>query len=512
MLKDTIDGRLLSRVCPNDKINFYKDLISQTSNKFLKLAYFEYIKNTLLDSERFQLINMEGLIPLYFEVTLDIIVRENIRYRPMHLIKEYINLSHRVKIPNQEMFDNVGLILNKIKSQQDKNHIKDIEFILEYFIDKNKKVLSSATIPIEILNTIEYWVNYLFNGNFTMYLRFTDKILDFYEKMDMLDDLHDKRKVFAAKYMEFYDDKISDNQWNENNMQSMGIKRYFLITKLKIIEKYCPNRTDLKNEVKMEIERVEKIIPECKEGGAKISKQIKVDFKPFIKDFKDDSLEKFIKKTVINDYFIPLDNPPPNSANYDLTQYISTIYYDKDSAKKVQQPEKWYYYHFAWDYKLRLFHKIIERFDKNELFDMIFSVIYFSDVINAITKDFFYRALQYYFDGNYNSSIMSCVFQVEVVLREICRKNNLETISIEETKTRQKTIGSYITKLREIKLANEWLLLFIEWFLLNEDNQISKNVRHQIAHGINSKEHFDNIFTKENAISLILIFLSLSKY
>ncbi len=98
MLKDTIDGRLLFRVCSNDKINFYKDLISQTSNKFLKLVYFEYIKNTLLDSERFQLINMEGLIPLYFEVALDIIVRENTRYRPMHLIKEYINLSHRVKI------------------------------------------------------------------------------------------------------------------------------------------------------------------------------------------------------------------------------------------------------------------------------------------------------------------------------------------------------------------------------------------------------------------------------
>ena len=368
MLKDTVDGRLLFRICPNDKINFYKDLISQTTNKFLKLAFFEYIKNSILDSDRFQLLHMEGLIPLYFEVALNIIIRENARYRPMHLIKEYLNLSHKVNIPNQEMFDNVGLILKKIKSQQEKTHIKDIEFILEYFIDKNKRVLSSATIPLEIYKTIDYWVNHLFNGNFTMDLQFTAKIIDFYKKLDMLDDLNDKREVFASKYMEFYDDKISDTQWNEKNMQSMANKHHFLNEKLKIIQAYCPERTDRKNDVKIEIERIGKIIPDCREGCAKISKQIKVDFKPFLEEFKDDTLEEFIKKTVIYDYFIPLDSPPPNSTNYNLTQYIPTKYYDKDSAKTVQQPEKWYSYLFAWDFKLRLFQKIIERFDKNELF------------------------------------------------------------------------------------------------------------------------------------------------
>ncbi len=512
MLKDTIDGRLLYRVCPDDKINFYKDLISKTANKLLKLAYFEYIKNSISDSDRFQLLNMKGLIPLYFEVALNIILRENTHYRPMHLIKEYINLSHKFNILNQEMFDNVGVILKKIKSQEEKTHIKDIEFILEYFIDKNKKVLSSATIPSEIFNTIDYWVNNLFDGNFTMYLQFTDKTLDFYKKLDMLDDLNDKRKVFARKFMKFYDDKISDNQWNEKNMQSMATKHHFLNEKLKIIQTYCPERADLKNEVKIEIERIGKTIPDCREGCAKISGLIKVDFKPFMEEFKDVTLEAFIKKTVIYDYFIPLKSPPPDSADFHLMQFIPTMYYDKDSTKRVQQPERWYYYNFAWDFKLRLFQIIIERFDKNKLFDIIFSVFYCSEVINAITKDFLYGALKYFFDGNYYASMISCVFQVEIVLRDICIKNNIETISIEEAKTRQKSIGSYITKLRENKLVNERLLLFIEWFLLNENDQISKNVRHQIAHGMNSKEQFDNIFSKENAISLILIFLGLSKY
>jgi len=511
MLKDTANGRLLSRVCPDDKINFYKDLISKTANKFLKLAYFEYIKNLISDSNRFQLLNTEELIPLYFEIALNIIVRENSRYRPMHLMRDYIKLSHKVNIPNQEMFDNVELIFKKIKFQHDKTHIKDIEFIIEYVIDKNKKVFSSATIPSEIFNSIDYWVNNLFDGNFTMYLQLTDKILDFYKKLDMLDDFNDKRKVFATKYLEFYDDKISDSQWDEGNMQSMAIKHHFLNEKLKIIQIYCPERADLKNEVKIEIERIGNTIPDCREGCAKISGQIKVDFKPFMEEFKDISLEEFIKKTVIYDYFIPLDSPP-NNTNYSITQYIPTIYYDTDSTKTVQEPERWYYYNFAWDFKLRLFQKIIERFDKEELFNMIFSVFYFSEVINTITKDFLLGALKNFFDGNYYSSMVTCVFQVEIVLREICIKNNIETISIEEAKTRQKSIGSYITKLRENELVNERLLLFIEWFLLNEAEQISKNIRHQIAHGINSKEQFDNIFTKENAISLVLIFLSLSKY
>lgn len=65
-----------------------------------------------------------------------------------------------------------------------------------------------------------------------------------------------------------------------------------------------------------------------------------------------------------------------------------------------------------------------------------------------------------------------CIFQIESILREICVRNNFETISIEKNKERQRTIGSLIAKLKGI--VSEKILLFIEWLLLEEEDQISK--------------------------------------
>ena len=112
--------------------------------------------------------------------------------------------------------------------------------------------------------------------------------------------------------------------------------------------------------------------------------------------------------------------------------------------------EKWVNYERDWNFLLFLFQRLTDKFDKDNLFTIIFSPIQYSNAINEVSKRMFQRGLKSYFKENYFYCIRSCVFQIESVLREICTKNNLETISIEETKERQKTIRSLIPKLKKI--------------------------------------------------------------
>ncbi len=62
------------------------------------------------------------------------------------------------------------------------------------------------------------------------------------------------------------------------------------------------------------------------------------------------------------------------------------------------------------------------------------------------------------------------------------------------------------------KIVNVKTLTFINWLLLSEGEMFPKNYRHEIAHGLSKLAQFNEIYTKKNALSLILIYLSLSKY
>ena len=48
-----------------------------------------------------------------------------------------------------------------------------------------------------------------------------------------------------------------------------------------------------------------------------------------------------------------------------------------------------------------------------------------SVIINQVSKKMFQDALQAYFDENYFTSIQTCIFQIESILKEICLDTNL---------------------------------------------------------------------------------------
>ena len=349
----------------------------------------------------------------------------------------------------------------------------------------------------------------------------TDKILSFYEKLDMSDEIETKKSIFATKFLNFIENKIDNEQWEEENMQSMSIKHHFLKIKLDVIQKYCPDRDDLNNNVRLEINRINKLIPKCSKGYIPLSGSGKISnekIEKIIEPFKNDTLDQIIKKTIYSECFLPDipgdvsslsgDFPTIQFSNGNVKKFEGGKYINENGASDISV--KWFKYESNWNFLLFLFQRIINKFDNDELLSNIYAPIRYSEVINEVSKRLFYDSVKLYFNENYFACIQICIFQIESILREICARNNIETISIEENKERQRSIGSLISKLKEI--VSEKVLLFIEWLLLNEEGQISQNYRNEIAHGIDTMNQFNGIYTRENALSIILIFLSLSKY
>ena len=514
MLRFSLDGLIC--FIHSEKKEYYIELIENTANKFLKLVYFEYIKKGLTDECYYKTLNNYHLVPLYFNVAMNILVQENKRYKPRWLLEEYIKLSHKVKISNQDMFDNVGKILQLVLEKQ-----KDPSGILKTFIKLDGNVLRSASIPNSVFNAIDYWVDEVFYGNVTTDLRFTDNILIFYEKMNKDDEIKEKRNIFATKYLNFFKTKVDNEEWDEDYMQSMGIKRNFLDIKLQILQKYCSDRDELCNDVRCEIDRINKLIPRCNYGSIPLSGGGKIPnnhIEKILEPFKNDSPEQIINKIILSDCFLPIIPRGISS----VTGFLPTIYFSDGNVKKFDGGKqisthgasdilaKWVSYECDWNFRLFLFQRLTDKFDKDDLSIIILSSIQYSEVINEVSKKMFQHSLKSYFNENYFDCIQSCVFQIESILREICIKNNIETISIEENKERQRSIRPLIAKLKDI--VNEKTLIFIEWLLLDEEDQISKNYRNVIAHGLDSINQFNDIFTKDNALSIILIYLSLSKY
>ena len=514
MLKYSMDGMIC--FIHSEKKEYYLELIEKTDNKFLKLVYFEYIKKELTDECYYKTLNNNHLVPLYFSVAMNILKQENKRYKLRWLLEEYIKLSYKVKISVQEMFENVGEILHLVLEKQ-----KDPSGILTPFIKLDGNVLKSAPIPNIIFKAINFWLEEVFNGNVTTELSFTDKLISFYEKLNKYDEIKVKKKMFGTKYIEFLNKEMDKVDWDENNMQSMALKHHFLNMKLQVIQKYCPDRDNLSNDIKFEIARVNKLIPECINGGVLLSGggQIsKNEIEKILEPFKNDTPEQVIMKTILYDCFLP--NIPREISSE--TGFLPTIYFSDGSVKKIDGGKqtnshgasdillKWANYEGDWKFHLFLFQLLTDKFEKDDLLSSLLSPIKYSEVINEVSKRMFEHSLKSYFNKNYFNSIQSSVFQIESILREICKKNNIETISIEESKERQKTIGSLIPKLKEI--VNERILIFIEWFLLDKEEQIAKNYRNIIAHGLDLINQFNDIYSKANALSLILIYLSLSKY
>ncbi len=511
----SIDGRL-KKYNQIENIQHYVDLIQKTPNKFLRLFYFENIREFLEENKSSELLAKFKLVPLYFDVAREIIIQNNPQYKPEFLLEKYFRLSHRAKIPNQTVFDNIGdLSKILIKKQRDPSEI------LKPFLDLDGKVLKSASISNHIFNAINFYVNEIFDGNVTFGFYVTDKILSFYEKLDMPDEIETKKSMFASKFLRFLESKVEIEQWDEESMQSMSMKLYFLKLKLGVIQKYCPHRDDLDNEVRLEINRINKLIPKCTKGYVSPSGSRKISndrIERILEPFKNDSLEQIIKKALLSEFFLP-DIPKDIGS---LSGYFSTMQFSNGNVKKFNGGKqinkngasdislKWLNYELDWNFRLLLFQRIISKFDNEDLLTNIYTPIKYSEVINEVSERFFYYSLKLFFNENYFACIQISVFQIESILREICSRKNIETISIEENKERQRSIGSLISKLKEI--VSEKVLLFIKWLLLNEEGQISKNYRNKIAHGIDTINQFNGIYTRENALSIILIFLSLSKY
>jgi hypothetical protein len=522
VLKYIFDGMICN--CHfSKKETEYLELTKQTNNKFLKLVFFECLKSSISIGEQNRILNSEGLIPIFYKVAVNIVKQRNRRYRPMWLVKEFINLPHNSRnaiISDQEMFDNVGEILTLIIADQNKTHIPDIFYILKDFLGLKRSILLGATIPDDIFNTIDYWINDIFDGNLSKYditKHLLDKIFDFYEKVNI--DMNSRKEIIFKRYKQFYDDKVDDGILDINNIQSIHSHKLFTDSMLDITQKYCVNegiKGKLVNDLKAKYEELNRNAPIAMKNLPLIKGSYSISIKEIenaLKPFKNDTIQEFMQKIVINDCFIP-DIPDVSNEDLGITSHFPTIVYD-DATRKYDAGDpiimKTLYYKMKSMKFLNCLKHKLRDYDKYEFLGNVYAFIHLSDLIDELSKIIFRTSLEHYGRGDFFHCIQTGIFQIERILRTLCEKNGILNLFKDEKKEVPKGLDYMIGKLKEKNVLSDKILFFIGWLFSGSSEIMPENIRNKIAHGITDVDQFKAVYTENNALSIILIYLSLSK-
>jgi len=155
-------------------------------------------------------------------------------------------------------------------------------------------------------------------------------------------------------------------------------------------------------------------------------------------------------------------------------------------------------------------HKLRD-FDKYEFLGNVYAFIHFSDLIDELSKRIFHTSLEHYGRGDFFHCIQTNIFQIERILRALCEKNGILNLFKDEKRTVPKGLEYMIGELKEQNVLSNKILFFIGWLLSGLSEIILENIRNKIAHGISNADQFKAIYTKNNALLIILIYLSLSK-
>ncbi|KKL21409.1 hypothetical protein LCGC14_2445750, partial [marine sediment metagenome] len=501
----------------------YLKLIKQTNNKFLKLVFFECLKSSIPIPDQNRILNSEGLIHIFYKVAVNIVKQRNRKYRPMHLVKEYIKLAHKSrnpKIANQEMFENVGNILTLIIADQNKTHTQDISYILKDFLGLKKSILTFEAIPDDIFTAIDYWINDVFDGNLSEYYiakHLLDKIFDFYEKVNKDIDMNSRKEIIFTRYKQFYDDKVDYGTLDIKNILSIESHKRFVDILLEITQRYCMNeemKDKLVNELKGKYEDLHKNAPIAMKNLPPIKGRSSISVKEMenaLKIFENDTIREFIQKIVDNNYFIP-DIPDVSNKDHRITSFFPTIVHDDDVTRNYDAGDpimKTFYYKNKIIKCLIHLEQKLKDYDEFEFLGNVYAFIHFSDLIDGVSKAMFREGLGHYGRRDYFHCIQTILFQIECILRDLCKKSGILTLYKDENKTVPKGLDYMLGELREERVLSDKILNFIEWLMSGSSEIIiSENIRNKIAHGISDLDQFKAIYTKYNALSIILIYLS----
>ena len=123
----------------------------------------------------------------------------------------------------------------------------------------------------------------------------------------------------------------------------------------------------------------------------------------------------------------------------------------------------------------------------------------------------FNTCLEHYARNEFYYVIQVSIFQIEKILRTLYEKNGIHALYTDENKIVPKGLEFFVSQLRENKLLSYKFSFFIEWLLTGSSQIIPENIRNKIAHGISDFDEFNSIYNRNNALSMILIYLILSK-
>ena len=221
---------------------------------------------------------------------------------------------------------------------------------------------------------------------------------------------------------------------------------------------------------------------------------------------------------MISDCFIP-DIPDVSNEDHGITSFFPTTVHDGDVTRNYDAGDPimmrtFYYKMRSTKFLTYLIHKLKD-YDKYEFLGNVYAFIHLSDLVDESSKIMFRTSLEHYGRGDFFHCIQTSIFQIERILRTLCEKNEILNLYQDKKKEVPKGLDYMIGELKERNVLSDKILFFIGWLLSGSSKIIPKiiheNIRNKIAHGISDVDQFKAVYTKNNALSIILIYLSLSK-
>ncbi len=504
-----------------EETTFYIYKYDNTSNIFMKCLYISFLKNSQHFS-KYKKDYIKRTYPLYPKIISKVIINksnQNIGYINF-FFEEFVNCGY--------ILNNWQDIIRKscdLLSKMRENKIGYIRCLI-HLISVKHRFLRNIALPPDIDNFIDDWVE-KYDGNTTLNpYSIIDPILTFYEKYNNQEKVNQLKSTFSNKMLSFISYHLEQANLDEKNMQHLMSKKHFLNQKLTALRKLSSD-SQLKNEIKMEIDEISKKFSTCTTGYGTFNESMQItekEIRAHLEKFDGQSFDLVLYQIMRYNYFIPIERKDEDF--YTFTGLFGTqVFYPNGKIKKVKDTNhkpnekgnfdmnlKWKSYQMNYAYISTLFEQLIERYDKEEVIGMIAFIFHNSTVFDEASEILCQRGLIFYFSNDYISSINSIIFQIEAILRNICNAKKKSVRVVESEKERQSGFTALINTIIKFDLIEPKLLTLIKWLLLDESDQIGCDLRNSIAHGLTLNSQIAHIYTKYNAIMLILIVIKLAGY
>jgi len=448
------------------------------------LSYFQGALDKYIKNNKFT--KFYEIPPFCLKISIAIILWKSYREKVIGLFNRVVGyIQYKIDKGDKrwclELIEELAQLLNYAKKEKielDKNKLEQVIAIVDknsdHYLNQSNFHLAQSYLKSKIS-----FFNYLEDYEAIKQTRL--KIASYYEKEAESRAEPIVKSSFYKDALDYYSNNKIITPQKENEL-----KRLIRQNNEKITFK------EIKINIDIPQEKINEYIKFLKQKPAKeILKELILD-KSFIP--KKSDVEKFVKE--LNKKHPLLSMIPITKIGSDGE--ISEIKKDKDLLEHQVLNQFGIHIQIFESVLLEIFDRL-DQLNQDEIINFLKSNLKITDSL----KSTIIEGIKKYFKENYSESIRILVLNLEGIIRQIAKNNDLETtIRQADGSIRLKTFGQLLNDPNVKKIFDDDLLLYLKIKYVNPDFQ---NIRNRLAHGLIRKDEIN----KKLSLSVIFTILKL---